>query len=181
MRKTPYESHRGQPKGLLKRSFIRKGGDMRKVTIIVLAIAFLAGSVSIAAARSAGPGGPSPTPACTSPRFLATDIGPQELWAPNNKPVTLNINGAVMTSLPCTITDAWYVVSDGTEAGKSGNIRVDPRSGRFQVDVDVMASRSGKDKDGKVYTISLYARNSAGLTGASQTFFVKVAHDQRKK
>jgi hypothetical protein len=181
MRKTPYESHRGQPRGLLKRSFIRKGGDMRKVTIIVLAIAFLAGSVSVfAEERWAGKADTTvTTAACKSPSFAA-NIGPQDLWAPNGKPVTVTVTGLVDAGSGCGITRAWYVVSDGTEAGNSVGFSVGDY-GRFQVEVEVMASRSGKDKEGTVYNITLFAMNAQNTVGHSETFFVKVAHDQRKK
>jgi hypothetical protein len=150
MKISPYESHRGRPKWLLKEGFLRKGGDMRKVTIIVLAIAFLAGSVSVFAADRTYPGPTSPQSAsCMEPTFVRAGIGPENLWAPNNKPVNVTVRGVVRTSYPCVITGAWYVVDGGEDGAKRGRMTVN-RDGTFTADIEVMASRSGKDKDGKV-------------------------------
>jgi hypothetical protein len=185
MKISPYESHRGRPKGLLKKEFLRKGGDMRKVTIIVLAIAFLAGSVSVFAEdrpdyKYLGSTGSPPT--CeTAPEFRGTDIGPQEIWAPNNKPVTVTISGTVVSRYPCRTSGAGYRLQDGNgETVANGAFDVNP-DGSFTVAIQIDADRSGKEKEGKSYTIMLHARNNLSMIGRSAPFFVNVAHDQRKK
>jgi hypothetical protein len=262
MKISPYEPHRGRPKGLLKKGFIKEGGDMRKVTIMIMAVAVLLfamnayagiqyspnpvsvqaeqgksasqvvrvmkGSSGAAGATLALQGLPAwarlsetqgtfdprsgafstaviadvpadaqpgrfsglivsdqgdrvgvsiivtQAQACDAPSFEGTSIGPDSLWAPNNKAVNVTITGAVESD--CGIAKAEYQVTNDGEVVGTGGFEV--VNGAFAVEIPIVASRSGEEKDGRTYVITLTAENEDGEVGTSDTFYVNVAHDQ---
>jgi hypothetical protein len=116
----------------------------------------------------------------TAPSFAGTRIGPDTVWAPNNKPFTVTVSGTVQTasdSVLCAVDSAWYVLEDSyAELDGTGAVTVQ-NDGTFSIDLVVEASREGDDREGRVYTVTLFAQNSAGV-GSSGAFYVKVNHDQ---
>jgi hypothetical protein len=116
----------------------------------------------------------------TAPSFADTRIGPDTVWAPNNKPFTVTVSGTVQTasdSVLCGVESAWYELADSyAELDGTGPVTVQS-DGTFSTDLVVEASREGDDREGRVYTITLFAQNGAGV-GSSGAFYVKVSHDQ---
>lgn len=117
-------------------------------------------------------------PACSdSPDIEVTSVSPQEINVPNNRPVDVTIMGSVNNPEGCAKEDLKYQVADeyGTD-GSTGSFSIDT-AGEFTMTVPLDASRSGKDKDGRTYGITLTAENEAGIS--ARTVNVNVLHDRR--
>ena len=114
------------------------------------------------------------------PTFADISFQPKEFWAPNNKSVDIEVTGVCNVPSGCTIREVWYVIDD--EYGEYSGTQTTAISsdGTFNVKIPVESSRKGKDKDGRLYTITFYAEDEAG-TGQSNSLHVTVGHDQSKK
>ncbi len=100
---------------------------------------------------------------------------PSELWPPNHKavPVALAID-AVDLDEPQDIVRITYSVAD--EYGKYDVAETDlPGDGV----ISLIAARNGRDKDGRVYTITVTVYDSQGLSD-SASIDVVVPHNRRK-
>jgi len=107
--------------------------------------------------------------------ILSVDVNPKTLWPPNNKMVDVRVAGTIIDDNPYLLK---IIVDD--EYGE-----VEPSvTTEYQTDIDqtikLKASRKGGDKDGRTYTIRVFATDIAGNTSLS-TFDVLVPHDQGKK
>jgi uncharacterized repeat protein (TIGR01451 family) len=113
-----------------------------------------------------------------TPPAIGISANPLSLWPPNGNMVPVTISG--------TITDAdsgvnpssgSFAVSDeyGT-VQPAGPVTINP-DGTYLFTVNLEASRHGSDKDGRQYTISVFARDNAGNLGSSP-IVVSVPHDQ---
>lgn len=98
----------------------------------------------------------------------------------NNKQLTLVFSGAINSSPGCTTQKAWYKFSDEYgEMDKTGTVKLG-ENGNFTVSVQVIASRKGDDKDGRLYSVIFGAENEYGkASGGRQKVVIK--HDNRKK
>jgi hypothetical protein len=125
-----------------------------------------------------------PSAGCTvTPGFATASVEPESLWAPNNKLVNVAISGAIEVPEGCTVGNAWYEISDSYgETSSMGRLGVSD-DGSFGTSVQVETSRKGQDKDGRVYTITLFAffEGNEEAIGKSAPFYVKIAHDQRRR
>jgi hypothetical protein len=116
------------------------------------------------------------TPFCNTPPAITLSATPTSLWPPNEKMMPVTVSGTI-TDIGCTVTSAAYAVTD--EYGKvqpGGPVTFGPR-GTYSFTVLLQASRSGTDRDGRLYTITVSASNNAGKTG-SQAASVIVPHDK---
>jgi hypothetical protein len=111
----------------------------------------------------------------TTPVVTAS-ASPTTLWPPNHKLVGVTVTG--------TVTDAsggvpgmvhYQVLDEYGRVQPSGNAPV--VGGNYSFGVNLQASRTGQDKDGRLYTIVVTAVDEAGNTGSARTFVV-VPHDQ---
>jgi hypothetical protein len=113
---------------------------------------------------------------------LFSDISSSEetINVRKHKKVTIDLSGIVSVQDGCDIVNAWYQLTD--EYGELD--RTEPLvindDGTFSVAVPMVASRKGKDKDGRLYSVKFMAENEAGV-GESPETSVVVLHDKRKK
>jgi hypothetical protein len=120
----------------------------------------------------------TPQAACAGlPAFSNVEVGPQNIWAPTNRDVEIDISGNVSVAPGCEVTAGYTMESNNGLA--QGDITLGP-DGIFTKKITVNVSRSGRDKDGKVYNGTLYAVDADG-NEASLGFNVTVLHDKGKK
>jgi len=117
---------------------------------------------------------------CEPPVF--SDITAQQTTfkAKNNKPFLVSFAGQVSTPEGCPLTDSWYQLSDEYgELDKNAKVLIND-DGSFEASISILASRDGKDKDGRLYTVVFGAANEAG-NGESGVTSIVIAHDNGKK
>jgi len=107
----------------------------------------------------------------TTPPEVSISATPETLWPPNHKMRDVLIQGEA-TDLCSDVTLEFTVVDEYGE--------VEPDISDFDEVIQLQASRLGKDKDGRTYTISVTATDGSGNRGTASTV-VLVPHDQGKK
>ena len=118
---------------------------------------------------------------CSAPPIFSPITASQNIIkGKNNKPVTIELSGTVDVGDGCELAGTSYTLTD--EYGELGgtkdlNIASD---GSFSASVELMASRKGNDKDGRLYSISFSAENEAGV-GNGDVIEIVVSHDNRKQ
>ena len=117
----------------------------------------------------------------TPPTLSLDSPSPAILWAPNRKAVEVTISGSVVDE-GSGVAEAWLEIDD--EYGDpydpmdlTGALADD---GSFSVQIDLIASRRGRDRDGRVYEISLHATDVAGNEAEAVSVVVWVPHDRRE-
>jgi hypothetical protein len=114
------------------------------------------------------------------PVVASTSVNKSTLWPPNHKFVTVQVNA--------TVTDAcgpttWKVISvtssEAVDAKGSGNTSPDWKITGDHT-VQLRAERTGGNKDGRVYTITVQAKDAAGNLSAPATVQVTVPHSRGK-
>jgi len=112
------------------------------------------------------------------PVITSVSANPNVLWPPNHKMVTVPIQAVVTDA--CSST-TWRVISvsssEGVKAKGSGNTAPDwmitgPHT------VQLRAERAGGNKDGRVYTITIQAKDAAGNLSETSTVQVTVPHSR---
>ena len=113
-----------------------------------------------------------------TPPTIAISANPLSLWPPNGKMVPVTVSGTI------TDTDSGVNRSSGSFAVTDEYGTVQPAGpltinldGTYLFTVNLEASRKGSDKDGRQYTISVFAKDNAGNLGSS-SIVVSVPHDQ---
>lgn len=113
--------------------------------------------------------------------------GAKELWPPNHKYQSLTVtadgsddteNVSIMTSITSS-EDEFEIGSGHTAADAMPPMAADDGMGEASVSHMVRAERSGRNKDGRTYTIDAHATFDNGSKSCDETFVVHVAHDQR--
>jgi hypothetical protein len=126
----------------------------------------------------------TPTP---SQLTITVTASPKTLWPPNGKFVTVTVTGTVTDTtnginptLNYKVTDSSGMVLpsgtatlQATNTDTSGNVL----SGTFSFTLSLQARRAGTDFNGRQYTITVTAQDSAG-NAADGTAVVTVPHDQ---
>jgi hypothetical protein len=116
------------------------------------------------------------TPFCMTPPVITLSATPKSLWPPNEKMVPVTISGKIADT-GCSIKTAAYAVADEYgEVQPSGAVTLGA-GGAYSFTVLLQASRLGADIDGRLYTITVSAGNSANKMG-SQSGTVIVPHDR---
>jgi hypothetical protein len=121
-----------------------------------------------------------PFQSCSSPPIISNVVaGESIVRARNKKPLTFEFSGNIASPAGCTTEKAFYSLTD--EYGELDETKplVLDESGNFSISVDVIASRRGSDKDGRLYTVTFGADNEAGTAvGGAQKIII--SHDSRK-
>lgn len=119
-------------------------------------------------------------PNCSGvPSFEIESFAPQILWPPDHSMTQVIVTGKALVPDGCSLVEIGYAIED--EYGVHSSVgRLEPGNGSFSLALPVEASREGRDKDGRHYTITLYARDEAGLASADPLEVV-VPHDMREK
>ena len=113
-----------------------------------------------------------------TPPAIVISANPLSLWPPNGKMVPVTISGTITdTDSGVNLSSGSFAVSDeyGT-VQPAGPFTINP-DGTYLFTVNLEASRRGSDKDGRQYTISVFAKDNAGNLGSS-SIIVTVPHDQ---
>jgi hypothetical protein len=115
-----------------------------------------------------------------TPEVEISGFGPNVIWPPNHDDAAVTVSGVVNIPAGCTLGAAGYSIEDeyGTHTG-AGEITVKD-DGSFSALLPVEAWRDGQDKDGRHYTIKVFAEDEAG-TGVSEVLEVVVPHDKGKR
>ena len=112
------------------------------------------------------------------PVIVSASVTPDVLWPPNHKfvPVTVSITATDSCSSTVITKIASITSNESVNAKGSGHTSPD-----FEITGDLTASlrseRSGKDKGGRIYTITVEAIDEAGNTSETN-LLVTVPHDQ---
>ena len=114
------------------------------------------------------------------PIVSVESVLPTAVWPPDHSMTQVAVSGTVQMPDGCTLAEAGYAIDDeyGLLSGV-GTIQV-TSSGRFSAALPVEAMRHGQDKDGRHYSITVYAKSEAGI-GSSITETVVVPHDRSNK
>jgi hypothetical protein len=114
----------------------------------------------------------------TPPVFTLASITPNVIWPPNHKMIPVQVTATATDICGSATTRIKSIQSNQSPNGKgSGHTSKD-----WQITGDltalIRAERSGKDKGGRIYTITVEATDSAGNT-TDTNLVVTVPHDQR--
>lgn len=116
-------------------------------------------------------------PLCSGmPSFEIASFGPEFIWPPDHGMETVAITGKAVLPQGCTLVEIGYAIDDEYGVYTSVGTLEPDSDGTFSLAVPVEAWREGQDKDGRHYTITLYAKDEAG-TGTGDVLFVTVPHD----
>jgi hypothetical protein len=120
-----------------------------------------------------------PVPDDTTAPVITAAADPSILWPSNGKTVSVTVSGEITDmGSGLDLSSASYAILD--EYGQvqpQGPIAVQT-SGSYEFTVLLEAQRNGNDKDGRHYTISIRASDTAGNTGLTESV-VTVPHDRR--
>lgn len=116
----------------------------------------------------------------TPPVIVSASVNPKEIWPPNHKMVPVRVSAEVTDA--CSET-TWKIVSitsnEAEDVIGSGNTAPD-----WEITGDatarVRAERSGTNKAGRIYTITIEATDESGNVSEPATVTVKVPHSKGK-
>jgi hypothetical protein len=113
----------------------------------------------------------------TPPRITAS-ANSSSLWPPNGKMIPVTISGQITDNLSGVdfSSAAFSVVDDYGLVQPSGAITVNS-DGSYSIGFLLEAKRNGQDKQGRHYTVTIRAKDTAGNIGSASTV-VTVPHDQ---
>ena len=121
---------------------------------------------------------PLPEILCSGPPVISdVAIKPDNIWAPSNTDIEIEISGLISTTGGCEVSADYTLENNNGIA--IGNITIDPE-GYFTETVPVNVTKDGKEKEGKYYMGTISAVDSEG-NKAGVEFFVTVLHDKGKK
>lgn len=113
-----------------------------------------------------------------APKIISASATPSDLWPPNRKFVTVVLDARVRDACGKTTWKILRVRSSQPVTGKGDNTSPDFKILDDHV-VRLRAERRGKDKDGRVYSIIIQAKDEAGNKSERKAVRVTVPHDQR--
>jgi hypothetical protein len=120
------------------------------------------------------------TSACAAtPEIVIDGVSPDVLWPPNGSLEEVLVSGYLSMDEGCSLFDIAYSVDDEYGLYTSEGVLYIDEAGAFEAVIPVQASRDGQDKDGRHYTVSIFAENEAGI-GQSEAVEILVPHDKRK-
>lgn len=113
----------------------------------------------------------------TTAPVISAVATPNRVWPPNGKPVAVRLSGTVVDAGAGLASVRYEVTDEYNTVTPSGAITLTPE-GRYSVSIPLVAERRGNDRDGRTYTMTVYARDLAG-NESSLAVVVTVPHDQR--
>jgi probable HAF family extracellular repeat protein len=121
------------------------------------------------------------TPIATLPPVVTITATPKTLWPPNGKMVPVSVSGTITDNEPGGTgvdagTASFEVKDEYGSVQPSGDITLDA-NGNYTFTIQLQASRHGNDRDGRQYTITVRALDTAGNEGSAATSVI-VPHDQ---
>jgi len=119
-----------------------------------------------------------PSRCAALPRFANVAHSPDLIWPPNKKLVPIVFSGVVELPAGCTLFNAGYIVEDEYGIYSGSNILPMNSDRSFTLSIPVEAWRDGPDKDGRAYSITLYAEDELGMF-RTEPVVIMVPHDQR--
>ena len=118
-----------------------------------------------------------PVNACVGvPTLSNVKIGPQNIWAPTEKEVEIDISGTVVVASGCEVNGTYTIDNNGGPV--SGNLDIDI-AGNFAVKFPIKVTKDPKAKGGTIYNGTLSVVDAVGSQN-SQSFVVQVDHDRGK-
>ena len=116
-----------------------------------------------------------------APIITAASANPNVLWPPNHKMVAVRVRATVTDDCGPT---AWRIISVSSNEAVNGN-----GDGNTSPDweitgdhtVNLRAERSGRNKAGRIYTVTVRAADATGNLSDSSTVSVTVPHDKGKR
>ena len=115
-----------------------------------------------------------------APVIVSVSADPKVLWPPNHKMIPVTVKAKVTDACGPTTWEILSVTSNqAVDAKGSGNTSPDWKITGDHT-VSLRAERTGKDKGGRIYTITLQATDEAGNTSETSTVRVTVPHNQGK-
>jgi len=117
----------------------------------------------------------------TPPELSLQSPSPATLSPPNGRLVPVTISGSVVDEVS-GIAEAWLVVDDEYDELDEGRIDITGDSDKeinFSLQIELVASRQGRDRNGREYEISLYAVDGAGNEAGPESVVVLVPHHGR--
>lgn len=113
----------------------------------------------------------------TVPVLTVSAFGPTEFNPPNNKMENVSFTGKVTLPGGCVLKRVWYTMTDEYDEHEGTGELAVGSNGQITHTFPIMVSRRGSDKDGRLYQISIFAEDDAGV---GTTFLpITVGHDQR--
>lgn len=111
----------------------------------------------------------------TAPVIKSLSVNPKVLWPPNHKMVAVSVDALVSDACGSA---TWRILSvrSNEEVGKTSPDWVITGAHKLSL----RSERSGKNKEGRIYTIKVQATDEAGNTSETETVTVTVPHDQGK-
>ena len=115
-----------------------------------------------------------------APVIVSVSANPKVLWPPNHKMIPVTVKAKVTDACGPTTWEILSVTSNqAVDAKGSGNTSPDWKITGDHT-VSLRAERTGKDKGGRIYTITLQATDEAGNTSETSAVRVTVPHNQGK-
>jgi hypothetical protein len=114
----------------------------------------------------------------TTPPQIAATANPATLWPPNGKLVPVTVSGTMTDDSGVDASKASFSVVDSYGAVQPAGAVSVAADGTFSFTVQLEARRSGTDRDGRIYTVTVQAADTAGNVGTVDVQVV-VPHDQR--
>lgn len=115
-----------------------------------------------------------------APVIVSTTANPKVLWPPNHKMIPVTVRAVVTDACGPTTWKILSVTSNqAVDAKGSGNTSPDWLITGDHT-VTLRAERTGGEKGGRIYTITLQATDEAGNLSAVSTLAVTVPHDKGK-
>jgi hypothetical protein len=113
------------------------------------------------------------------PPVVTVSASPSVLWPPNGRLVPVTISGTITDAASgVDASSATFRVLDEYGQAQPGGAVVLGAGGSYSFTVMLEASRRGDDRNGRLYTVTVTARDIAGNAGTANGF-VTVPHDAR--
>ena len=110
-------------------------------------------------------------PPCSTPEVSLT-ASQLTIWPPNHNTVSVNFSGTITNDCGNAEYD---LLDEYGELSYTGTLA----PGDYSLDLDLIATRNGNDRDGRAYTFTVSSSNDVG--SAIESIDVVVLHDKGKK
>ena len=101
-----------------------------------------------------------------TPPSVNCSTTPNSLWPPNGKPVLVTVSGTITPGTSGLVATTYAVNDTYGQVQPTGSIVLGV-GGTYSFGVSLIASRNGKDKNGRTYTIMVGTKDIIGNVGVS--------------